>query len=468
MPPEQSPLQSSQSEQTDPASGVAQQSSPPAPTSSPFSETERTDLEETASEKQSKQKVEPTAIPKGIVSRIYQAVEAGKFQGALPITIREGWRNTVFKAVLGREPEINNITPKQLALIQKAIEDPQGLKGSIRIFVGKEKVFHVDSNKGIVFDKLALISDRARDRAVEKFSKNTQSTKSQKQADLKTQQAQATPTEEIGLKDQIERLQALVEQQQKQIESLTSRLDKFTNSPIFSALVNASSVSDWANQIHAKIKESGQAAVKQASQELNRNKKTLGNKIQEFFRNFRDRTTRQVGVVRERVSTRIEVTQSNVKQQVGDTALKVMGAAVRTVVNNVGEKSTDGSMTFQSPTNNRSYQVTGDRVTVSERAAIEPQSMWDKYSQGVEAKVPSELTLATAQNAIRAGEPRQNVLQMLSVDPEQERIQNERGVTAAKQYGELAFARASRSLQAAERQQSQQQPTRQVQTEKEV
>lgn len=468
MPPEQSPLQSSQSEQTAPESGVAQQPSPPAPTSSPYSETERTNVEETASEKQSKQKVESTPIPKDIVSQIYQAVEARKFQGALPITIREGWRNTVFKASPGQKPEVNNVTPRQLALIQKVIEDPQGLKGSIRIFVGKEKVFHVDSNKGIVFDKLGLIPERARDRAVEQFSKNTQSTKSQKQADLKTQQVQPTPTEEISLKDQIEQLQALVEQQQKQIESLTSRLDKFANSPIFSALANANSVSDWANQMHAKIKESGQAAVKQASQELDRNKKTLGNKIQEFFRNFRDKTTRKVDVVRERVSTGIEVTQSNIKQQVGDTALKVMGAAVRTVVNNVGEKSADGSMTFQSPANDRSYQVTDDRVTVSERAAIEPQSMWDKYSQGVETKVPSELTLATAQNAIRAGEPRQNVLQILSADPELKRIENERGTAAAKQYGELAFARASRSLQAAERQQSQKQPARQVQTETEA
>lgn len=465
MPPEQSPLQPLQSEQTTSKLDLAQQPNPLAPISN-----KPDGVEEIPNEKQSKPKSEPTPIPKDLVSQIHRAVEAGKFQGALPLTIREGWRNTVFKAVPGQEPEINSVTPKQLALIEKAIADPQGMKGSIRIFVGKEKVFEVDSKKAIVFDKLGLISERARDQALEQFSHNTQSTKPGEQIDRKTQPVQAQPpqVEEVSLKDQIERLQALVEQQQKQIESLTSRLDKFASSPIFSALATVDSVSDWANQISAKIKESGQTAVKQASQELDRNKKTLGNKVREVLTNFRDKTTRQVDAVRDRVSTRIEATQSNVKQQVGDTALKVTGAAVKTVVNAFGEKSTDGSTLFQSSANDLSYRVTGDRVTVSERAAIDPQSMWSKYSQGVEAQVPSNFTLATVQNAVRAGEVRQNVLQMLSADPEVKRIQNARGAAAAKQYSELAFATVSKSLKVTERQQPQKQAERQVQTENEA
>lgn len=471
MPPEESPLQPLQSEQTISKPDLAQQLNPPTPVSNKYpSETKsKAGVEETANEIQPKPNVEPTPIPKDILSQIHRAIEAGKFQGALPLTIREGWRNTVFKAVPGQEPEINSVTPKQLALIQKAIEDPQGLKGSIRIFVGTEKVFEVDSKKGIVFDKLGLIPERARDRALDQFSRNTQLAKPNEQTrKMQPVQAQPPQVEEVSLKDQIERLQALVEQQQKQIESLTSRLDKFASSPIFSALATVDSVSDWANQISAKIKESGQTAVKQASQELDRNKKTLGNKIREVLTNFRDKTTRQVDVVRDRVSTRIEATQSNVKQQVGDTALKVTGAAVRTVVNAFGEKSADGSKLFQSSANDLFYRVTGDRVTVSERAAIDPQSMWSKYSQGVEAQVPGDFTLATVQNAVRAGEVRQNVLQMLSADPEVKRIQNARGAAAAKQYSELAFATVSKSLKVTERQQPQKQAERQAQTENEA
>ena len=324
-------------------------------------------------------------IPENIVSRIYNSLNERKYQGELPLVIKEGWKDVLFKAYPGKEPVINAVTPYQLSLIQKTIEDPLGLqKGSIRIYVGDEKVFHVNSKDGIITDKLGLISEQARAKEAP-----------QKVAETKlTQPLRAVAVEDQSLKEQINELQQLVKKQQEQIKSLSEWKEKFNSAPALMAINAGDRVSDWLDSFHAKLKQSAQEAVqeavKQVSEKMEHNKRNLLDKARTFVRDFAARATTKVETVRDNVATRIEVTQENIKQKMGEAAVGLVGNALKTVVNRVGERLPDGSVAFQSATSSQSFQVSDGRMNVATRSA-DPQAMWEKYSQGIEAKAPNDI-----------------------------------------------------------------------------
>jgi|GEM_PF-5475614 len=408
-------------------------------------------------EQDREKEVQETPIPESIVSRIYQALEERKYQGQLPLVIKEGLANVVFEAQPGKEPTTNAVTPHQLSLIQKTIEDPLGLKkGSIRIYVGDEKVFHVNSKDGIVTDKLGLISEQAK---TQEASQNVAETKP-------TLHPRAVAVEEQSLKEQINELQELVKKQQDQIKSLTEWKEKFNSAPALIAINAGDRVSEWLDNFHAKLKQSAQEAVqeavKQVSDKLEHNKRNLVDKARTFFQDLAARATTKVETVRDNVATRIEVTQENIKQKVGEAAVGLVGNALKTVVNRVGERLPDGSVAFQSATSNQSFQVTDGSVNVATRSA-DPQAMWDKYSQGIEAKAPNERTLGAVLNARSAGESRLNILQMIHTsDPESSYIKQqynpEIGSKKAFQYAEAAYAKAIRQERGVG-----QQPTKELQ-----
>ncbi|MCU0537358.1 MAG: hypothetical protein MUD14_26015 [Hydrococcus sp. Prado102] len=86
------------------------------------------------------------------------------------------------------------------------------------------------------------------------------------------------------------------------------------------------------------------------------------------------------------------------------------------------------------------------------RFAQSSQALWDKYSIGVEARTPAQLTQAVVKNALQDGQSREAIATMLEADPEYKRIEASLGEAKAKQYVRLALSAAVR-LEKKERQQ---------------
>lgn len=359
-----------------------------------------------------------------ILSEIDNKLKAQEEQGDLPLSFRVG-SSVVFKAIPGQEPTINKISPEHVALIQQAIADPQGLKGSVRIYVGKENVFHVIDGQ-VKEDQLGLAP-------IKQFTQeNTQA-----QAEAKPTQAQSA-----SLQDQIAVLQTTVERQQQQIDLVNQKLNQFVNSPVF--IVNER-LNNWFGNFRDKFQTAGQEAVAQVSNKLEQNKATLVAKAQEFLAG-----------VKENVTDTLHAARNNVQAQAGKVALGAINAATAKLVSAIGEKLPDGSFVIESRVINQRLEVSGNNVALKERPPLDAQALWNKYSQDLPQERPVQRTLAVAQNAIQDGMTKIAVEDMLKADPQFQKVRQEQGVDKAQEYVKQMTRSASRREQQAREPQQQQ------------
>lgn len=371
-------------------------------------------------------------IPENISSRLYQAIEAKNFQGALPLVIKEGFNNTLFQAIPGQEPTVNSVTPKQLALIEKAIVDPQGSKGAVRMYVGNEKAFHVKDGQ-VITDELGLTQQQTR----------TQSA-SQLFAEAKPTIAQALKASVPSLQDQITALTAVVDRQQKQIDALNQRLDKLVDSPVFVVVANEK-LNNWFSNVRSKVQKAGQSAVAQVSDKLEQNKAALVSKTQEFLAS-----------VKESVTDTLHAALNNVQAQAGEMTLGAMNAATAKLASVIGEKLPDGSFVIESRDRNQRLEVSGNNVALQSRPQLDAQALWNNYSQGIPQDRPIQRTLAVAQNAMRDGMTRTAVEDLLRADPQFQKVQQDQGLNKAQEYAKQMTRSASRREQQALEPQQQQ------------
>lgn len=364
-----------------------------------------------------------------ILSEIDNKLKAQEFQGALPLSVRIG-SSVVFKAILGQEPTINKITPAQFALLQQAIADPQGILGSVRIYVGKENVFHVTD--GVVKeDKLGLAPTK-------------QFTQENTQAIAQVNQSQ---TQSASLQDQITALQTTVERQQQQIDALNQRLNQIVDSSVF---VANEKLSNWFSNVRSKVQTAGQSAVAQVSDKLEQNKAALVSKAQEFLTS-----------VKESVTDTLHAALNNVQAQAGEMTLGAMNAATAKLASVIGEKLPDGSFVIESRDRNQRLEVSGNNVALQSRPQLDAQALWNNYSQGIPQDRPIQRTLAVAQNAMRDGMTRTAVEDMLYADPQFQKVQQDQGLNKAQEYARQMTRSASRREQQALEPQQQQRSFRQ-------
>jgi hypothetical protein len=78
------------------------------------------------------------------------------------------------------------------------------------------------------------------------------------------------------------------------------------------------------------------------------------------------------------------------------------------------------------------------------RSSQSSQVLWDRYSQGVEARTPAQLTQTVVRNALRDGRGREAIATILEADPEYKRLEASLGEAKAKQYLRLALSAAVR------------------------
>ncbi len=358
------------------------------------------------------------------LNKIHQALKVKNIGGELPLSVHVG-RKTVFKAIGGQESTVNKITPEQITVLQKALQEPQGIKGAVRIQVGDEILFHIKDGK-LEVDKLGL-APLEQSRTQQSLQQPTQTQASQ------APQPQSSQVAPASLQEQISQLQATVQQQQQQINALTQKVERFANSPV---VVANEKLNNWLGNLRNKVKTSGQEVVAGLSNQLQQNRAKLASQVQQMFTN-----------TRESVVDSVHATRDRFQAKASEVVLGAMTSATAKLASSIGEKLPDGSVVIENRNLNQRLEVNGSSVALKQRSQVDAQALWDKYSQDVPAERPIIRSQVVAQKALNDGMTKTAVEDMLSADPKFKQVQQEQGLGKAQEYAKQMTRSASRQEQ---------------------
>jgi flagellar biosynthesis chaperone FliJ len=229
----------------------------------------------------------------------------------------------VYEQVPGQEPTKNIINDEQVKQIEQALEDPQNLKGSVRIKIGKELVFHAVDGE-VITDKLGLAPSQ------------TQAAKATCSLETSTVEKPLTP------EAQITALGAIVEKQGQRIEVLEQKLEQLSSS-LTSVQVNNPILRRWMNAINNSLSSSAQE---------------LKEKVVDFARHLQDKAASQVQNLQNKVVQQAQNLQGQaintidnavktVQRGVADFNGNLVKAAVEKMLDRVGQVQPDGSRIFE-------------------------------------------------------------------------------------------------------------------------
>lgn len=86
------------------------------------------------------------------------------------------------------------------------------------------------------------------------------------------------------------------------------------------------------------------------------------------------------------------------------------------------------------------------------------EALWEKYSEGVESERPVQRSLTVARTALKAGQPPEEVEQILQHDPQFTKVQQQQGNQKAQEYTKvMTRSAACREQQSQNNQQPQKQ-----------
>ncbi len=284
----------------------------------------------------------------------------------------------------------------------------------------------------------------------------------------------------MTLSQQIENLEKLVRQQRQQLDLLNQKLDQLLGS---SPTIADNQLGNWFKGVYSNISATGQNLVAEISHKIQQNQFLLKTYVSQLVTEATERvsstvqsaysqmesaasaTRNAVSVAHDRVLDTAAAFSNTVQAVAGEFALGAMTAATEKIASVVGEKRPDGSVVIETQT--QRLEINGGNISTAHRTQTDPQALWEKYSQGVEAFVPALLTQAVARNALRDGQTKLTVSEILTADPEFKRIKSKLGVGKASQYADLALGKASRLERLATRTQQQPERHQQAQVQKE-
>ncbi|MDZ7966400.1 MAG: hypothetical protein RM368_15710 [Nostoc sp. DedSLP03] len=217
---------------------------------------------------------------------LHKLLEKGKFQEldtTKDLSIYVG-NQPKYKGHPDGEVSVNLMTPELVDKIKTAINDPQNLKGSVRIMIGKDKVYHVKDGE-VLSDKLGLSSQISQNQSqsqqpakpVQKSStiENLQKQVEALQQKVQNQQTlidsfatqkqssvegtQKLSTDLISLKQAFDAQQKTIDQLQKGLEAINNQ-----NNP---AVKNAT-LHDWINSVETKVKNTAKNLYEQVKTAL--------------------------------------------------------------------------------------------------------------------------------------------------------------------------------------------------------
>lgn len=217
---------------------------------------------------------------------LHKLLEKGKFQEldtTKDLSIYVG-NQPKYKGHPDGEVSVNSMTPELVDKIKTAINDPQNLKGSVRIMIGKDKVYHVKDGE-VLSDKLGLSSQIRQNQSqsqqpakpvqqsstIEDLQKQIEALQQKLQeqqslidnfANQKQSSVEVTKqlsTDLISLKQAFDAQEKTIEQLQKGLEAINNQ-----NNP---AVKNAT-LHDWINSIETKAKNTAKNLYEQVKTAL--------------------------------------------------------------------------------------------------------------------------------------------------------------------------------------------------------
>ncbi|MBD2596050.1 hypothetical protein H6G74_17205 [Nostoc spongiaeforme FACHB-130] len=256
--------------------------------------------------------------------------EKGKFQSLDTSKNLSIYVGSKAKYKIGSDGEIsvNLMTPEVVETIKTAINDPQNLKGSVRIMVGNQKVYHAKDGK-ILTDKLGLNQTQLQSRQAESVEESSSIESLQKQVEslqqkVQEQQAlidrfvqqenssvestQKLSTDLANLKQAFDTQQKTIEQLQKGLEAINKQ-----NLPV----VKNESLSKWLNSIESKAKNTAKNLYEQVKTALTPKVDKVKAQLETQITALKEQINQQMESVKAEMKSQIAAIKSEFESQVG-------------------------------------------------------------------------------------------------------------------------------------------------------
>jgi len=265
-----------------------------------------------------------------IINRIIQKKEQPE-KGAINnnISIVVG-QKTVFEGENVQKPKINDLKSGDVKKIETALNNPESFKGSITIKVDDKEVFNIDKGK-LVKDELGLSNAPVTKPAVKERTYTVKEL--QKQVEVlknKLSEQEKTIAKLNSEPQSKETLEKLTQEMEKMAESLNKQ---------------------------QKLIEETQKSLNQMSLAKPQNSRlqnwigSIENKVKEVSNSFLDSAKNQLKQVGERINNSLNGAKN-----------KMIEVSVITVLNKLGNRQPDGSLSFTS--NKYQFHQEGDKITL--------------------------------------------------------------------------------------------------------
>jgi myosin heavy subunit len=337
-----------------------------------------------------------------LLKKIFQKAKEKEYKPDKQILIKVGQEN-VYKGVPDENIKyINPLISQDLVdKLEKAFNNPEKLKNVVSIRIGRAEVFRIQDGETKV-DKLGL------SQAVKQTQKNATREPVyslealQKQVDVlhKKMQEQQKLVDELKTKPQssesitklfaqVEEMSNSLEKQQKAIEKTQQSLAAFNQHSL--PRFQNTKLQDWVGGIENKVKQTSKnlfervkdaltpeivklrnSVDKQMSEmksQVNQQVSTLQSEMQTQIEGVKSQVTTSINNVRENVDNKIETVQGAIqdtRQEVANTVSfvkqKAIEESVKALLNALGQKNLDGSITFKSK--NFDFEQLGNSVNV--------------------------------------------------------------------------------------------------------
>ncbi|MEJ6488017.1 hypothetical protein N0Y54_43550 [Nostoc punctiforme UO1] len=266
---------------------------------------------------------------------LHKLLEKGKFQEldtTKDLSIYVG-NQPKYKGHPDGEVSVNSMTPELVDKIKTAINDPQNLKGSVRIMIGKDKVYHVKDGE-VLSDKLGLSSQISQNQSqsqqpakpvqqsssiedlqkqVEALQQKVQNQQSlidsfatQKQSSVEV--TQKLSTDLISLKQAFDAQQKTIEQLQKGLEAINNQ-----NNP---AVKNAT-LHDWINSIETKAKNTAKNLYEQVKTALTPKVDKVKTQLEAQIVTLKEQMNQQMESLKTEMRSQVAALKNEFESQLG-------------------------------------------------------------------------------------------------------------------------------------------------------
>lgn len=377
-----------------------------------------------------------------ILQRIrQQAILSGYADPYVPIVVRHGNRR-LFEEIAGEAPRCNHIQPEHLELLQAALERPETIQGTFKIFIGSEEVYRIQA--GVIKTDLLGLAARS------------QSTLPTSEPALKTQTIENNASSVIA------------EPTASSVEQKSQTNGNFSEARSIE-LPEAAHQSPITGVKHPSMSEAPEAIPPSPIASTNANSsqpelERLQTQIQQLEHRIHQLTgqlqsvqsspARWLAQTEQQLQSWAHSIRQTVKRAMAEPMVRSMEAGLRQVIKMAGDKQADGSISYDSIRDQR-YVIDGNRIAVSGRETGQngsptqtavttqtPVQLWNRYTQNLQG-TPIQIAIQAARQALQDHKPANVVIQMLHSDPQFQKIQAQQGSQSAQRYAELVVGRAS-------------------------